>query len=57
MKAKKIIIGLVLLGFIAITSSMDYEDELEAERHYCQMVKDGNWPAFNEGVNCNKTSK
>lgn len=56
MKARKLLIGLVVLGLFGLVGSMDYQDELAEERHYCQMVKEGNWPAFKDDVNCNDSS-
>lgn len=44
--------GMFLVVF-GLFGSLDYQDELAEERHYCKMVKEGNWPAFKDNVNCN----
>lgn len=42
-----------LLGIAAYSqvSNMDFEDALNQERHYCQMVKTGAWPDYKEIYN------
>lgn len=32
--------------------TLDYEEELRQEQHYCQMVRDGHWPNFKPEVQC-----
>ena len=59
MKERKLVIGLavsVLVILVCLVSSMDYQDETAEEIHYCQMVKEGNWPDFKDSVNCNDSS-
>lgn len=43
---KKVLSFCVLLFIIGFVGSMDYEDEVIAAQHYCQMVKDGHWPNY-----------
>ena len=43
---------IILLLALGLVGQSDYEDELAAERHYCNMVEEGTWPAFNPDVNC-----
>ena len=40
----------ILLGIAAysLVSNMDFEDALNQERHYCQMVREGVWPDYQE---------
>jgi len=50
-KSKAILIATVvsILGFVG---QADYQDELKAQAHYCEMVSEGHWPAFNPAINC-----
>jgi hypothetical protein len=43
------------IGFIG---SSDYENELNSEHMYCEMVKEGTWQDFNHNYKeiCNKNS-
>ncbi len=43
---KKILSVCVVLCLLGIVGSMDYEDEVDVVQHYCQMVKDGHWPNY-----------
>lgn len=45
----------VLLAVLALLGSAgqsDLEAELAEEAHYCAMVRDGYWPAYDEAVTC-----
>jgi hypothetical protein len=36
---------LALLAALALVGRMDYRDAKESERHTCQMIEAGHWPA------------
>lgn len=48
---KAILIAAIILTF-GLVGQSDYEAELAAERHYCNMVEEGTWPDFNPETNC-----
>lgn len=50
---KKLLIALSLIGYFVIAGSMDYQDQVAQEDKYCEMVKEGVWPAFKENIKCN----
>lgn len=58
MKLKNKLITLSMLSLltllIMVGGSMSYDDEKTKENYYCDMVKEGTWPAFKENVNCNQ---
>jgi hypothetical protein len=45
---------MILLLILGVVGRGDYEDQIAAERHYCEMVESKVWPAYNPNVNCNK---
>lgn len=49
-------IGAALFVIVAfgIVGQMDYEDAIEQERHYCDMVREGRWPAYNQDIDCKR---
>lgn len=52
---KAILIAAIILIF-GLVGQSDYEAELAAERHYCNMVESGAWPPFNPETNCDMES-
>lgn len=52
---KAILISAIIL-VIGLVGQSDYEAELAAERHYCNMVESGAWPPFNPETNCDMES-
>ena len=44
-------IALILLAF-TLASCDDYQSAIDQEDHYCEMVSQGYWPAYNESINC-----
>ena len=50
-KRKAILIATVVL-IVGLVGKADYEDELKAQEHYCNMVEEGTWPDFNPETNC-----
>ena len=51
---KAIGVWLLLLAAFAIVNQMDYEDAIEQEQHYCDMVREGRWPAYNQDIDCKR---
>ncbi len=52
-------IGAALFVIVAfgIVGQMDYEDAVEQERHYCDMVREGRWPAYNQDIDCKRINQ
>lgn len=43
---KKLMISISVLGIFLCVGTMDYKDELEEHRVYCEMVSKGIWEAY-----------
>lgn len=39
----------VLMIMAGVTGRMDYEAALQEQAHYCEMVREGAWPAYRGG--------
>lgn len=41
-----------------VVSTMDYQDEVMEQKHYCEMVEQGHWPDYEEKYDevCNTDS-
>jgi hypothetical protein len=50
----KVLAGVAVLALFGLVGSMDYEDAVNAERHYCNMVAEGLWPAYRDDIDCSK---
>ena len=52
---------LVVAAIIALlygaASNADFEDAVEQQKHYCEMVEAGAWPAYNPDINCTRGVK
>lgn len=49
----KFILGLAaILAIFGWVGEQDYQDAVAEERHYCEMVKAGYWPAYRDNTNC-----
>jgi hypothetical protein len=44
-----VIVAVVAYGYVGAN---DYEDELKQRDNYCEMVKAGRWPAYDESIGC-----
>lgn len=42
----------LIFGAYGLMGTLDYEEELRQEQHYCQMVRDGAWPNYKPEINC-----
>lgn len=52
MKRLKAIISIILvIAILLIVSTMDYQDEVMEQKHYCEMVREGYWPDYKENYN------
>lgn len=40
------------LALLGAAGQSDLEAELAAQAHYCAMVGDGHWPAYDEAIAC-----
>jgi hypothetical protein len=49
---KKALLITAIIIVIGLVGQSDYEAELAAERHYCNMVEQGHWPDFNPQTDC-----
>jgi len=49
---KTIGVWLFLLAAFLIVNQMDYEDAIKEEQHYCDMVREGHWPAYKPEIDC-----
>ena len=47
-----VLAAISLIALWVISSSMSYQDELLLEKTYCQMVKSGDYPNYNNEVKC-----
>ena len=46
--------SLVLIMLFSAVSEQSYQDELDEQENYCDMVKQGAWPAYDDNVRCDK---
>jgi hypothetical protein len=51
---KTIAVWLALLAAFLIVNQMDYEDAIKEEQHYCDMVREGHWPAYKPEIDCKR---
>ncbi len=54
---KTIGVWLLLLAAFAIVNQMDYEDAIAEEQHYCDMVREGHWPAYKPEIDCKRINQ
>lgn len=56
---KKILFPLIAAAatLFVVVSHMTYNDELDQQAHYCEMVAFGHWPAYDKTINCEGTGK
>lgn len=47
---KIIFLILFLIAAFGITGAMDYDDQAEQQRVYCENVAAGDWPDYNENA-------
>lgn len=46
----QLIAAIVIIAAILIASSMDAEDAAKEQSVYCEMVRDGHWPDYNNNA-------
>jgi hypothetical protein len=49
---KNTLIACAICVLFGIAGAMTANDEMDADAHYCEMVKSGQWGAYKEGVIC-----
>ena len=54
---KTIGVWLFLLAAFLIVNQMDYEDAIKEEQHYCDMVREGHWPAYKPEIDCKRINQ
>ena len=47
----------IALTLYAIVCSDEYKTQIDQEKHYCEMVKQGVYPAYNENIKCEEVKK
>jgi hypothetical protein len=52
----KIIAIALFVGCIGAVGRMDFDDHIAQQEHYCKMVAEGVWPAYNQNINCDTES-
>lgn len=50
----KVLAVIAAVALFCIVGQMDYEDAVNQEAHYCDMVEAGNWPAYRDDIVCSK---
>jgi hypothetical protein len=45
-----------VLAAYVILGELDYQDAIEQEQHYCEMVGSGAWPNFKPEINCKRVA-
>jgi hypothetical protein len=52
-------IGVIAFIFLAfgIAGHMDYEDAIQQDLHYCDMVREGHWPNFKPEIDCKRINQ
>ena len=51
---KRIALVVVLIASFLMICGMDYQDELDHQELYCEMVDSGAWGAYDNQINCSK---
>lgn len=51
-RVRNTVVLLALLALVATLGEMDYQDAKLAERHYCEQVARGAWPAYRPEITC-----
>jgi hypothetical protein len=54
---KAIGIGVFLIVAFMFVNQMDYEDAIAEEQHYCDMVREGHWPAYKPEIDCKRINQ
>ena len=45
---------LFILLALGVAGSSDYEEAVTHEQHYCEMVSEGLWGAYDSSIDCSK---
>ena len=44
--------ALIMIAILLVAGTMEYQDEFDQEAHYCEMVTEGHWEAYNNNIKC-----
>lgn len=47
-KLKPAFTAITVVTLFLVASAMDYQDQIDQQAYYCEMVQAGNWPAFKD---------
>ena len=50
----KVLAVIAAVALFCLVGQMDYEDAVNQEARYCDMVEAGNWPAYRDDIVCSK---
>lgn len=50
----KVLSVMAAVALFGLVGQMDYEDAVNQEAHYCDMVEAGHWPAYRDDIDCSK---
>ena len=45
-------LGMIFAVLLGMVGSFDYQDAQANEQIYCEMVKEGTWPAYDKAIDC-----
>jgi hypothetical protein len=48
----KILAAASLIAALSLASENDYQNEIDSTKNYCEQVQQGNWPAYDQSINC-----
>lgn len=48
----RFLIPIMIVAPLMFAGGLDYQDDVDAESRYCEMVKTGAWGAYNKEINC-----
>lgn len=46
------VLGFTFAMLLGLVGGMDYQDDVESEAFYCDMVAEGSWPAYDKAIEC-----
>lgn len=46
------VLGFTFAMLLGLVGDMDLQNEIESEAFYCDMVAQGNWPAYDKAIEC-----
>ena len=46
------VLGVIFAVLFGVVGSFDYQDAQRQRSHYCEMVQEGTWPAYDNSIDC-----